>query len=137
MGSLSPVDTFNNVKRPVEGITKTPVGGVGDDAVYVTTGRVASLYVMKGDIGFPARVSGVPPGAGQDDRDDARAAGRREAVAAPAGALRRSGESKTTSVRAWYGARRSGGIPSWPSRVGSAGMHLPRGTGIARGLRHP
>jgi hypothetical protein len=62
VGRLTPVDQFNTVKTPLpfKGIVKTPLGGVGDDAVYVTTGGFTSLTVKKGDSVFQIRVYGFP-----------------------------------------------------------------------------
>ena len=53
---------FAAAKTPVGGIiTKTPVSGVGDDAVFGTTGKVsAGMSVKKGGIMFTVRVLGVP-----------------------------------------------------------------------------
>jgi hypothetical protein len=51
MGNLTPVDRFNTIKTPlpVKGIVKTPISGLGDDAVYVTRNAIdASLAVKKG-----------------------------------------------------------------------------------------
>ena len=59
MGSKTPVDRFNTVKMPVPRIVKTPVSGLGDDAVYVETSG-AALYVKKGDFVFQIRVHGFP-----------------------------------------------------------------------------
>jgi hypothetical protein len=54
---------FAATKMPVnsKGITKTPVSGVGDDAVFGTTsGLATTLSVKKGDFFFVVRVSGFP-----------------------------------------------------------------------------
>lgn len=59
MGSMTAVDRFNTVKMPVGRIVKTPVTGLGDDAVYVETAG-AALYVKKGDFVFQIRVHGFP-----------------------------------------------------------------------------
>jgi hypothetical protein len=59
MGKLTPVDRFDTAKMPVPRVVKTPVSGLGDDAVYVETGGVA-LYVKKGNFVFQIRVSGFP-----------------------------------------------------------------------------
>jgi hypothetical protein len=64
MGRLTPVDRFNTVKTPVPKVVKTPVSGLGDDAVYVETGGVA-LYVKKGTVVFQIRVAGFPVEAGK------------------------------------------------------------------------
>jgi hypothetical protein len=63
MGSLTPVDRFNNAKRPIaaKNITKEPVSGVGDDAVSVTTsGFGTGLIFRKGSSAFDVRVYGFP-----------------------------------------------------------------------------
>lgn len=60
MGSLTPVERFENAKAPVPRIAKTPVSGVGDDAVYVTTGMTTSMYVKKGSSVFQIIVFGFP-----------------------------------------------------------------------------
>jgi hypothetical protein len=59
MGRLTPVDRFNTAKAPVGKIVKTPVSGLGDDAVFVETTGVG-LYVKKGNSVFLVRVSGFP-----------------------------------------------------------------------------
>jgi hypothetical protein len=53
---------FAAAKTPIGGIImKTPVSGVGDDAVFTTTGKVsAGLSVKKGGTMFTVRVLGVP-----------------------------------------------------------------------------
>jgi len=54
---------FAYAKTPVNSkeITKTPVSGIGDDAVYGTTGgKLATLTVKKGDVVFVVRVNGFP-----------------------------------------------------------------------------
>lgn len=62
MGSRTPVDRFNAAKNaPVKGVTKTPVSGVGDDAVFVTTpGFGTGLLFRKGSSAFELRVYGFP-----------------------------------------------------------------------------
>jgi hypothetical protein len=61
MGSRTPVDRFNTAKTPIQGVTKTPVSGVGDDAVSVTTpGFGTGLIFRKGDSAFDVRVYGFP-----------------------------------------------------------------------------
>jgi hypothetical protein len=54
---------YANAKAPVNAasITKTPIPGVGDEAVYGTTaGKMASLSVKKGNSYFSVRVTGYP-----------------------------------------------------------------------------
>ena len=48
IGKLTPAERFENAKKPVQGITKTPVSGVGDDAYYIESGLNTSLYLKKG-----------------------------------------------------------------------------------------
>jgi hypothetical protein len=61
LGSRTPVDRFNTGKTPVNGITKTPVTGIGDDAYYTSTpGLGTALSVRKGTSAFLIRVSGFP-----------------------------------------------------------------------------
>lgn len=61
MGHMTPADRFNNVKKPMEGITKTPVSGVGDDAVSVTTpGFGTGLIFKKGASVIDVRAYGFP-----------------------------------------------------------------------------
>ncbi|MGH7744724.1 MAG: hypothetical protein ACREQ5_07915 [Candidatus Dormibacteria bacterium] len=62
VGSLTPAQRFDTIKMPlpVKGITKTPVSGVGDDAVYGTIGPRTELTVKKGDSVFQIRVYGLP-----------------------------------------------------------------------------
>jgi hypothetical protein len=61
MGSRTPTDSFNSAKTPVQGITKTPVPGIGDDAVFVTTpGLGSGLIFRKGASAFDVRVYGFP-----------------------------------------------------------------------------
>ena len=54
---------FAMAKMPVNDprITKTPVSGVGDEAVFGTTaGQMASINVKKGDTYFSISLNGVP-----------------------------------------------------------------------------
>ena len=61
MGSRTPVDRFNTAKTPIKGITKTPVSGVGDDAIYATApGFGTGLIFKKGASAFDLRVYGFP-----------------------------------------------------------------------------
>ena len=55
-------------KTPVPGggITKTPVSGVGDEAIFGTTANIAAvLTVKKGDVVFVVRVYGFPIDSGK------------------------------------------------------------------------
>jgi len=61
--TLQKPQAFAYAKMPVNSkeITKTPVNGIGDDAVYGTTsGKLATLTVKKGEVVFVVRVSGFP-----------------------------------------------------------------------------
>ncbi len=62
-GNLTPADRFAIAKAPVEGITKTPVSGIGDDAFYVTTNSALgnSLTVKKGISVFRIMILGISP----------------------------------------------------------------------------
>ena len=61
MGSRTPVDRFNAAKTPMKGITKEPVSGVGDDAIFATTpGFGTGLIFRKGNAAFDVRVYGFP-----------------------------------------------------------------------------
>jgi len=61
LGTLTPPERFENTKKPMNGITKTPVTDVGDDALYVTTpGLGTGLFVKKGNFVFDVRVYGFP-----------------------------------------------------------------------------
>lgn len=62
MGSRTPVDRFNTTKNtPVKGIVKTPVNGIGDDALFMTTpGFGTGLFFRKGSAAFDLRVYGFP-----------------------------------------------------------------------------
>jgi hypothetical protein len=61
IGSLTPVERFNNAKFPIQGIKKEPVSGVGDDAIFATTpGFGTGLIFRKGDAAFDLRVYGFP-----------------------------------------------------------------------------
>lgn len=58
MGSLTPVQRFNNAKMPAPGITKTPVTGIGDDGFYMVSQLRVSLHVKKGNSVSEMMVSG-------------------------------------------------------------------------------
>ncbi|HXT72629.1 MAG TPA: hypothetical protein VN785_02125 [Candidatus Angelobacter sp.] len=61
MGSRTPVQRFNTAKTPIQGITKEPVTGVGDDAIFATTpGLGTGLIFRKGDAAFDLRIYGFP-----------------------------------------------------------------------------
>lgn len=60
--TLQGPQAFAYAKMPVgHGITKTPVSGIGDDAVYGTTpGAPTVLTVKKGNVVFVVHVTGLP-----------------------------------------------------------------------------
>ena len=61
--TISDAQRFAIAKTPINDprITKTPVSGVGDEAVYGTTaGQAASITVRKGDSYFSLSLMGVP-----------------------------------------------------------------------------
>jgi hypothetical protein len=60
IGSLTPVQRFNNAKTPVQGITKTPVTRVGDDAFFMVSQIRVTLHVKKGNSVFEIMVGGFP-----------------------------------------------------------------------------
>lgn len=68
VGNLTPAQRFNTIKTPLpgflphsQGLIKTPVSGVGDDAVYVIRGySPPELTVKKGDSVFQVRIQGLP-----------------------------------------------------------------------------
>jgi len=62
IGSLTPVERFNNAKTPIRGITKTTVSGVGDDAFYMVSQLRVTLHVKKGNSVFEMLVGGFPEG---------------------------------------------------------------------------
>jgi hypothetical protein len=62
MVSLSNPKSFEASKKPMNGIEKTPLSGVGDDAIYITTpGFGTGLNVRKGTSAFQVRVGGFKP----------------------------------------------------------------------------
>lgn len=54
----SPADRFENAKKEVRGVTKTPVSGVGDEAFYSESRVNTILYVKKGSFVFQIIVAG-------------------------------------------------------------------------------
>jgi hypothetical protein len=48
------------MKTPLPGVTKAPVSGIGDDAVFTTIGGLTTPSVKKGKIAFIVRLYGVP-----------------------------------------------------------------------------
>lgn len=60
IGHLTPADRFNAAKMPVPGVVKTPVSGLGDDAVYGGNNFRVALTVKRGNSAFEIMVSGFP-----------------------------------------------------------------------------
>jgi hypothetical protein len=60
IGNLTPVDRFNAAKMPLPSVVKTPVSGLGDDAVYGGNNSRVALTVKKGNSAFEIVVSGFP-----------------------------------------------------------------------------
>jgi hypothetical protein len=62
VGKISPVERFENGKTPIQGIEKTPVSGIGDDAYYIDTpGFGLGLNVKRGTFAFQVKVFGFSP----------------------------------------------------------------------------
>lgn len=62
VGKISPVERFENGKTPIQGIEKTPVSAIGDDAYYIDTpGFGVGLNVKKGNFAFQVKVFGFSP----------------------------------------------------------------------------
>jgi hypothetical protein len=62
VGKISPVERFENGKMPIQGIEKTPVDGIGDEAYYIDTpGFGLGLNVKKGAFAFQVKVFGFSP----------------------------------------------------------------------------
>jgi hypothetical protein len=62
VGKLSPVERFENGKTPIQGIEKTRVSGIGDEAYYIDTpGFGVGLNVKKGNFAFQVKVFGFSP----------------------------------------------------------------------------
>ncbi|MBV9608465.1 MAG: hypothetical protein JO187_02815 [Acidobacteria bacterium] len=61
LGTRTPMDRFNTAKTPVQGVTKDPVSGIGDEAFYSTaSGLGTTLVVRKGNTPFHVAVHGFP-----------------------------------------------------------------------------
>ena len=61
LGSRTPADRFATAKTPIQGVEKTPVAGVGDDAFYATTPGLGTVLIFKkGESAFDLRVYGFP-----------------------------------------------------------------------------
>jgi hypothetical protein len=59
VGKISPVERFENGKTPIQGIEKTPVNGIGDEAYYIDTpGFGLGLNVKRGNFAFQVKVFG-------------------------------------------------------------------------------
>lgn len=55
-----PPNDWNKLSRPMSGVTKAPVSGVGDAAFAQTVGNFGTLFVKKGSTIFMVRVYGEP-----------------------------------------------------------------------------
>jgi len=55
-----PGDWNTRKTRPMPGVTKTSVSGIGDEAFAETAGSLTTLYVKKNGTTFMVRVYGVP-----------------------------------------------------------------------------
>ena len=51
---------LGDMRAGLPGIKKTPISGLGDDAVYTTVGTLTTLSVKKQSVGFVVRLYGVP-----------------------------------------------------------------------------
>jgi hypothetical protein len=60
-----PGSAFAGMKAPIAPLVKTPVSGIGDDAVSTRTANFMALSVKKGNMAFILRVYGVPDPAKQ------------------------------------------------------------------------
>jgi hypothetical protein len=63
--NYSPPGPWDALKRPMPGVTKSSVSGVGDDAMAETVGTFTTLFVKKKNTTFMVRVYGVPAAAKQ------------------------------------------------------------------------
>ncbi len=62
VGKISPIERFENGKTPIQGIEKTPVSALGDDAYYIDTpGFGVGLNVKKGNFAFQVKLFGFSP----------------------------------------------------------------------------
>jgi hypothetical protein len=62
VGKISSVERFENGKMPIQGIEKTPISGIGDEAYYIDTpGFGLGLNVKKGNFAFQVKVFGFSP----------------------------------------------------------------------------
>jgi hypothetical protein len=62
VGKISAVERFENGKTPIQGIAKTPIRAIGDDAYYIDTpGFGLGLNVKKGNFAFQVKVFGFAP----------------------------------------------------------------------------
>jgi len=59
--AIMTTQSFATGKTPVQGITKAPVTGLGDEAYYITTpGLGTGLNVQKGNTALQVRIYGFP-----------------------------------------------------------------------------
>jgi hypothetical protein len=67
--SLWDATKWDKMRAPLPGMTKTPVGGMGDDAVFATVGdagkQLITLTVKKGKTAFMFRIYGVEKASNQ------------------------------------------------------------------------
>jgi hypothetical protein len=57
--ALMTLKSYETGKTPMKGIEKSPLTGVGDDAIYITAGGLGTgLNVQKGNSAFQVRVGG-------------------------------------------------------------------------------
>jgi hypothetical protein len=72
---------YANAKMPVgNNITKTPVSGIGDEAIYGTSPHYATtLAVKRGDVYFIVQVWGFPIGESKE-LDEVQAKGKKLAL---------------------------------------------------------
>jgi hypothetical protein len=62
VAKISPVERFENGKMPIQGIEKTAVSAIGDDAYYIDTpGFGVGLNVKKGNFAFQVKLFGFSP----------------------------------------------------------------------------
>lgn len=62
VGKISAIERFENGKTPIQGIEKTPVNGIGDDAYFIDTpGFGLGLNVKHGAFAFQVKVFGFSP----------------------------------------------------------------------------
>jgi hypothetical protein len=68
-----PGESWDKMKAPLAGFTKTSVSGVGDDAFYTVVGTFTTLSVKKGNAVFNMKVYGIADHAKQEAAEKALA----------------------------------------------------------------